>query len=58
MNTWKTNFEESKKHYLDWWKQKGVVLSMWEHLNKDGDPHAEVPPPEPAADWNQFWFDP
>jgi hypothetical protein len=58
MNTWKTNFEASKKHYLDWWNQKGIVLAMWEHLDKEGAPHADVPPPEPAANWNQFWFDP
>jgi len=39
---WKKNFEESKKHYTDWWNQKGIVLSMWEHLQKDGAPHEPV----------------
>jgi hypothetical protein len=58
MNTWKTNQEESKKHYLDWWNQKGIVLTMWEHVEKSGVPHAPVSPPPPAKDLHQFWFDP
>jgi hypothetical protein len=58
MNTWKSNLESSKAHYLDWWRQKGVVLSMWEHLDKEGPPHAPILPPPPAKDLNQFWFDP
>jgi hypothetical protein len=55
---WKDNFEESKKRYLDWWNQKGIVLTMWEHLEKDGVPYANIPAPVPAKDWTQFWFDP
>lgn len=58
MKTWKENFEVSKKHYMDWWNQKGVVLTMWEHLDKDGSPHEAVQVPTPAKDMNQFWFDP
>ena len=41
-SSWKENWEESKKHYLDWWDGKGIVLSMWEHLQKDGVPHELV----------------
>jgi len=58
MHTWKSNWEESKKRYLDWWHGKGTVLSMWEHLQKDGAPHEMVSPPLPARDLNQYWFDP
>lgn len=58
MQTWKTDWEESKRHYLDWWNGKGIVLSMWEHLEKDGLPHEMVSPPSPATDLNQYWFDP
>ncbi|MDR2148754.1 MAG: hypothetical protein LBE91_20120 [Tannerella sp.] len=57
-NTWKINFETSKKHYLDWWNQKGIVLTMWEHIDKEGEPYAAIPAPPPAKDINQFWFDP
>ncbi|KAA6352236.1 hypothetical protein EZS27_000418 [termite gut metagenome] len=58
METWKANFEESKLHYLDWWKQKGIVLTMWEHIEKEGAPYEEIPALPPAKDINQFWFDP
>jgi hypothetical protein len=56
--TWKTNLEESKKCYLNWWKGKGLIISMWEHLEKEGNPHEIVPHPDPAKDLNQYWFDP
>jgi hypothetical protein len=58
MNTWKANFEESKQHYLNWWKQEGIVLTMWEHIDKEGEPYSGVPAPAPAKDIEQFWFDP
>ena len=55
---WKENWEELRRHYLDWWEGKGLVLSMWGHLEKEGAPHEFVKPPPPAQDWNQYWFDP
>jgi hypothetical protein len=57
MQTWKTNLEESKKRYIDWWNNKGLLISMWEHLEKDGNPYEIVPKPSPAKDLNQYWFD-
>ena len=56
--TWKTNWEESKKRYLDWWNKKGLIISMWEHIEKEGDPYEIVPQPLPQKDLNQFYFDP
>ncbi len=58
MNTWKTNLEETKKHYVDWWNHKGVILNMWEHFQEGVTPHADVPQPKPYKDLNQKWFDP
>lgn len=58
MNTWKDNLDESKQNYLNWWNGKGIVLSMWEHLLKDGKPHTNIPKPQDAKDLKQFWFDP
>ena len=55
---WKENWEESRTHYLDWWAGKGLVISMWEHLDKRGAPHEAVAAPAPARDWDQYWFDP
>ena len=58
MNTWKTNLEETKQHYIDWWNHKGVVLNMWEHFQEGVTPHADVPLPSPAKNLDQKWFDP
>lgn len=56
--TWKKNWEESKQHYLNWWNGKGLVISMWEHLQKEGEPHEVVPKPPLHTSMKQFYFDP
>ncbi len=58
MNSWKEDIEVSKQRYIDWWSGKGIILNMWEHLAKDGAPHADIAKPKDAKDLNQFWFDP
>ena len=58
MKTWKSNWEESKQRYIDWWNHKGTLVSMWEHLEKEGPPHATVEKPPAARDVDQLWFDP
>ncbi len=55
---WKENWAESRQHYLDWWAGKGLVISMWLHINKEGPPHEPVAPVPPAKDLRQYWFDP
>jgi hypothetical protein len=55
---WKENWEESRRHYLDWWAGRGLVISMWEHLEKEGAPREDAPRPAPAWDRQQYWFDP
>ena len=58
MNTWKENLEETKRHYMDWWNHKGIVLNMWEHFQDGVKPHADIPAPAAPVDLNQKWFDP
>ena len=58
MNTWKPNMEETKRHYIDWWNHKGIVLNMWEHFQDGVTPHADIPAPPAPKDLNQKWFDP
>ncbi len=58
MKTWKKNFEESKINYMKWWNGEGLVISMWEHLSKNGPAHEDVPPPPEPKDLDQYWFDP
>ena len=55
---WKDNWGASRQHYLDWWDRKGLVISMWEHLAKEGPPHENAPRPAPAKDMQHYWFDP
>jgi hypothetical protein len=55
---WKENWAESRQHYLDWWAGKGLVVSMWGHLDQQGAPHEVVTCPPPSRDWSQHWFDP
>ncbi len=58
MNTWKTNLEDTKRHYIDWWQHKGTIVNMWEHFQQGVAPHADIPAPEPPRDNHQRWFDP
>ena len=55
---WKPNLEETKKHYIDWWNHKGIVLNMWEHFQEGVTPHANVPMPAEPKSLDQKWFDP
>ena len=58
MKTWKSNLEETKHRYINWWNHKGIILNMWEHFQEGVQPHAEIMPPAPAKDLSQKWFDP
>ncbi len=58
MNTWKSNLEDTKKRYIDWWNHKGIILNMWEHFQDGVTPHADIPAPKAPQSLNQKWFDP
>ena len=58
MKTWKSNLEETKQRYINWWNHKGIILNMWEHFQEGVQPHAEIMPPAPAKDSSQKWFAP
>lgn len=53
MKTWKSNLEETKQRYINWWNHKGIILNMWEHFQEGVQPHAEITPPAPAKDLSQ-----
>jgi hypothetical protein len=55
---WKSDWAASRERYLDWWAGRGLVISMWEHLEVEGICHEDVPAPAPARDVDQRWFDP
>lgn len=58
MKTWKSNLEETKERYINWWNHKGIILNMWEHFQEGVQPHADIMPPAPAKDLSEKWFDP
>ena len=58
MKTWKSNLEETKQRYINWWNHKGIILNMGEPFQEGVQPHAEITPPAPAKDLSQKWFDP
>ncbi len=40
---WKPNWEETKRHFADWWHREGLVVGIWESAPVAGDyPHEEV----------------
>ena len=34
---WKPDWEQSRRHFTDWWNREGLVVGMW------GGVHAETP---------------
>jgi len=45
---WKSNWEETRQHFTDWWNRKGLVVGMWGAPPNEGTPHEDVPVPEEA----------
>ena len=45
---WKPNWEETKRHFIDWWNHEGLVIGTWGSPLVD-HPRQDVPKPEPAA---------
>jgi hypothetical protein len=58
MQTWKSNWAQSRQNYIDWWAGKGTVITLWEACRKEGAPHVEVPPLPAFRDYDQLWFAP
>ena len=52
--SWKSNWEETKRHFLRWWNREGLVVGRW-----DGPParipHESVPDPgQPATPMEKY----
>jgi len=43
---WKSNWNETRQHFIDWWKHRGLVLGMWGAPRAE-KPHAGLPDPGP-----------
>ncbi|MCL5270695.1 MAG: trimethylamine corrinoid protein 2 [bacterium] len=47
---WKANWEETKRHFTDWWRREGLVVGMWGAPMADGRTREEgLMPPAPAS---------
>lgn len=52
---WKPNWEETRRHFIDWWAHRGLVLGMWGAPPRDGPPHEPAPaPPSPPTLRDRF----
>lgn len=47
--TWKPNLAETKKHYINWWNHRGIVLNMWEHFQQGVQPHGPYSGEQPIV---------
>ncbi len=42
---WKLNWAETRQHFIDWWRHRGLVLGMW-GAPQAAVPHAKLPFPD------------
>ena len=47
--TWKSNLAETKRHYINWWNHRGIVLNMWEHFQQGVVPHGPYAGEKPVV---------
>lgn len=47
--TWKPNLAETKRHYVNWWNHRGIVLNMWEHFQQGVQPHGPYSSERPVV---------
>ncbi len=47
---WKTNWRETKQHFVDWWNREGLVVGTVDAPRIDGPPHVVTgKPPDPGS---------
>jgi hypothetical protein len=39
---WKSNWEATQQHFVDWWSREGLVLGMWGAPRSEGAPHEDT----------------
>jgi len=56
---WKSNWQETKKNYTDWWNHKGLVIGTWWAMTPTDQPRYEtVPAPARQETWVEYCTDP
>jgi hypothetical protein len=54
---WKENWQETRRHFIDWWNGNGMVLGTW-RSGPECPPRVETPNPGPPRDTKQRYTDP
>jgi hypothetical protein len=55
---WKTNWRDTKQHFIDWWNHEGLVIGMWGAPARKGAPHEEIPLPPKAESVRDRYIEP
>jgi hypothetical protein len=53
---WKPNWDETRKHFIDWWNHEGFVLGMWTAPPAD-TPHESTECPPAPESVEQYYAD-
>ncbi len=53
---WKENWQETRRHFIDWWQGEGMVLGCWAAVPGD-EPREDVPDPGPPEDPTHYHTD-
>ncbi|HVU35601.1 MAG TPA: hypothetical protein VHE61_19330 [Opitutaceae bacterium] len=56
--SWKSNWEDTRRRYIDWWNRKGVLIGMWGAPETDRCVHEQVPRPAVPATIDERYTDP
>ena len=54
---WKSNWEETKRHFLQWWHHKGLVFCTWEAIKRDYS-YEQYETPEESPDIDYYYTHP
>ncbi len=55
--TWKSNWDQTRRRFLDWWDRKGLLIGMWGAPETARCLHDNVPPPAIPAAMNDRYCD-
>jgi len=54
---WQDNWEDTKRHLVDWWNCEGLVLGEWGSPLREGAPHEHTTAPMKAQSVREEYFD-
>jgi hypothetical protein len=55
---WKSNWNSTEEHFINWWNQKGVMVGMWGGIPTDKSIHINVPAPKESKNSFKYYINP